>query len=82
MDIKGRLRPLLNAAISRLIGTAAIKPPRPARDGALKDMVRYVDYGQRKNPRRNAQRKVKAEIGARQYRKQRKALARLAREQS
>lgn len=36
--------------------------------------------GQHTNPKANARRAVKAEIGARQYRKQRKAVALLARE--
>lgn len=38
--------------------------------------------GQHTNPRANARRAVKADIGARQYRKQRKALSLAAREQA
>jgi hypothetical protein len=48
---------------------AAPKPPRAG-----------VGFVQHKNPRKNARRTLKAEIGARQYRKQRKALALAARE--
>lgn len=48
---------------------AATKPPRAG-----------IGFVQHKNPRKNARRALKAEIGARQYRKQRKALAIAARE--
>lgn len=46
------------------------RAPAPQKGGAW--------LGQHTNPAGNARRAVKAEIGARQYRKQRKALARMA----